>query len=604
MIRTDASDVGVGAVLLNIIDGKEIPIMYLSKTFTEAATRWNTTEQEAYGIWYALTKWAHLILGHHIIVETDHRNLVFMEKSKVKKVMRMNMDLQQFDYTVVHIPGKANHLADYLSRCGHNPVRTVQLEMIITKKQRDLFYAVHNNFVGHFKYDEVMRKLTENGQLEQFGSTTAERAARVKRLLAVCAQCQKSNPEKKTHQQRGTLQQFGVFEEVSMDYMGPYPEDEYGYTYLLVMIDGFSRFVEMVPTRGATAAESIRGVLQLVGRYGLPKAFRTDNGSHFANQHLKGIVDYLRVRHNFSVPYSPEGNGTVERVNGEIMRHLRHMVHGWSDKDRGQVWSNYIPLVQRIINGKRHTSTGEAPATLMYGSAVSLDRGLTQVETLGGRVTDGNVYVQWLDTEMKRLVASSKEYETQARERRSKATREVEYTTFEIGDQVLVRTPTGHRANKLADKWFGPREVIAVQNNTYTVKRIDGRTDLVNVERLRLWNGEVRDKDVVQEVETGIYLADKVVGYNWPRKYRKQLLHRYLGFQVLWQGCEGEAPTNQTYESLKFNPVLGEFLEANPELEDDLEKALLKAREKSDGDAKRKTGNPVGEVVRGKRIKK
>ena len=114
--------------------------------------------------------------------------------------------------------------------------------------------------------------------MEIFGVTASDRAERIKYLLAVCVRCQRSNPERKVHQTLGTLQQYGVFEEVSVDYMGPFPTDQHGYNYLLVLIDGFSRFVEMVPTRGAIAAESIRGVLQLVGRYGLPKAFRSDNG--------------------------------------------------------------------------------------------------------------------------------------------------------------------------------------------------------------------------------------------------------------------------------------------------------------------------------------
>jgi hypothetical protein len=81
-------------------------------------------------------------------------------------------------------------------------------------------------------------------------------------------------------------------------------------------------------------------------------------------------------------------------------------------------------------------------------------------------------------------------------------------------------------------------------------------------------------------------------------------LHRYLGFQVRWKSTEGEAPTNQTYESLKQTEALKKFLTDNSELEDDLEKAIWKASEKSDRDAKRKTGNPVSEVVRGKRTKK
>ena len=123
-------------------------------------------------------------------------------------------------------------------------------------------------------------------------------------------------------------------------------------------------------------------------------------------------------------------------------------------------------------------------------------------------------------------------------------------------------------------------------------------------QRLRLWNGEVRDEDIIEEAGRGIDLVDEIVGHSWPLKYRKQKLHRYLGFQVKWKSTEGEAPTNQTYESLEHTDALKKYLGGNPELAQDLEKAVQKAIAKSDSDSKRKTVNPAGESRRGKRNKK
>ena len=57
ILRTDASEVGVGAVLLQqkILDsdqGQLQPIAFVSKKFSEQAQRWATIEQEAFGIYY------------------------------------------------------------------------------------------------------------------------------------------------------------------------------------------------------------------------------------------------------------------------------------------------------------------------------------------------------------------------------------------------------------------------------------------------------------------------------------------------------------------------------------------------------------------------
>ena len=56
IIYTDASDDACGAQLSQEHDGTEFPITYLLHNFTETQRKWSTTEQEAYGVYYAVTK--------------------------------------------------------------------------------------------------------------------------------------------------------------------------------------------------------------------------------------------------------------------------------------------------------------------------------------------------------------------------------------------------------------------------------------------------------------------------------------------------------------------------------------------------------------------
>ena len=67
IIYTDASDHACGAQLLQEHDGTEFPIAFLLHTFTETQRKWSTTEQEAYGVYYAITKWNYYLQGcqHH-----------------------------------------------------------------------------------------------------------------------------------------------------------------------------------------------------------------------------------------------------------------------------------------------------------------------------------------------------------------------------------------------------------------------------------------------------------------------------------------------------------------------------------------------------------
>ena len=56
IVYTDASDNACGAQLSQKHDGMEFSVAFLSHTFTETQRKWSTTKQEAYGVYYAITK--------------------------------------------------------------------------------------------------------------------------------------------------------------------------------------------------------------------------------------------------------------------------------------------------------------------------------------------------------------------------------------------------------------------------------------------------------------------------------------------------------------------------------------------------------------------
>ena len=73
IVYTNASDYACGAQHLQEHDGTEFPIAFLSHTFTETQWKWSTTEQEAYGIYFAIAKWNYHLQGADIIVRNDHK---------------------------------------------------------------------------------------------------------------------------------------------------------------------------------------------------------------------------------------------------------------------------------------------------------------------------------------------------------------------------------------------------------------------------------------------------------------------------------------------------------------------------------------------------
>lgn len=120
VIRVDASDAGVGAVLLQEYCEVLHPTCYFSQKFKSYQKSYATVEKEALGIVMAIENFEVFLSGsaYPITVFTDHNPLVFIEKVKFKnaRVLRWALALQPYNIKVQHIRGKDNTIADALSR--------------------------------------------------------------------------------------------------------------------------------------------------------------------------------------------------------------------------------------------------------------------------------------------------------------------------------------------------------------------------------------------------------------------------------------------------------------------------------------------------------
>lgn len=117
-VQTDASDEGIGAVLLQAYPEGDRPVAYISKRFTLAQRRWSPMEQECYAFIHALDKWHNYLSGIKFTWETDHKALMQLNKKAQinKRCERWRLKILEYDFTVKHIPGLQNSMPDYLSR--------------------------------------------------------------------------------------------------------------------------------------------------------------------------------------------------------------------------------------------------------------------------------------------------------------------------------------------------------------------------------------------------------------------------------------------------------------------------------------------------------
>ena len=118
IVYTDASNDARRAQLSQEHNGTEFPVAFLSHTFMETQQKWSTTEQEAFGIYYAITKWNYYLQGAGIIVRNDHKPLAqFLHgKNTNNKVNRWSLELATYNISFEWISGVRNKAADCLSR--------------------------------------------------------------------------------------------------------------------------------------------------------------------------------------------------------------------------------------------------------------------------------------------------------------------------------------------------------------------------------------------------------------------------------------------------------------------------------------------------------
>jgi len=119
VVATDASDVGLGAVLSQRqpTSDQERVIEFASRSLTTAESKWQVGEREALAILWAVRRWRPFLVFAPFVIQTDHKNLNWIfHKRQDAKITRWALELSEYNFALEYRPGKQNANADALSR--------------------------------------------------------------------------------------------------------------------------------------------------------------------------------------------------------------------------------------------------------------------------------------------------------------------------------------------------------------------------------------------------------------------------------------------------------------------------------------------------------
>ncbi|XP_054706700.1 uncharacterized protein K02A2.6-like [Uloborus diversus] len=354
VLQTDASPVGIGAVLSHITeDDSEKPIMFASRSLTATERNYSQIDKEALSIVWAVKKYYQYLFGRHFHLVTDHKPLVSIfapNKSlpclSATRMVHYALFLQAFSYTIRYRNTKDHRNADALSRLplstgkvDANAANILQVEVLpitaseiakATKVDSKLFELYESLRTGTelpllWKGKESEFSLQQgcimyghrvcipqkyhNAILEELhvghpGIVKMKALARsycywqgidssITSFVQNSAACVSTRNDPSRIKRHPWEWPNGPLQRIHVDFAGPFMGKMF-----LVVVDAFSKWVEVMPMKNITSNLTIEYLRVLFAHYGLPLTVVSDNGRSFSSYEFR---QFLKMNRDINV---------------------------------------------------------------------------------------------------------------------------------------------------------------------------------------------------------------------------------------------------------------------------------------------------------------
>ncbi|KAA0061618.1 ty3-gypsy retrotransposon protein [Cucumis melo var. makuwa] len=494
VIYSDASKKGLGCVLMQ--QGKVVA--YASRQLKSHEQNYPTHDLELAAVVFALKIWRHYLYGEKIQIFTDHKSLkYFFTQKELNMRQRRWLELvKDYDCEILYHPGKANVVADALSRkvshsaalitrqaplhrdleraeiavsVGAVTMQLAQLTVQPTLRQR-IIDAQSND-----PYLVEKRGLAEAGQAVEFSLSSdggllferrlcvpSDSAVKTELLSEAHSSPFSMHPVKAPRQKpAGLLQPLSIpewkWENVSMDFITGLPRTLRGFTVIWVVVDRLTKSAHFVPGKSTYTASKWAQLYmsEIVRLHGVPVSIVSDRDARFTSKFWKGLQTAMGTRLDFSTAFHPQTDGQTERMN----QVLEDMLRACALEFPGS-WDSHLHLMEFAYNNSYQATIGMAPFEALYDKCC---RSPVCWGEVGEQRLMGPELVQSTNEAIQKI--RSRMHTAQSRQKSYADVRRKDLE-FEVGDNVFLKVAPMRgvvrfeRRGKLSPRFVGPFEIL------------------------------------------------------------------------------------------------------------------------------------------------
>ena len=312
------------------------------------------------------------------------------------------------------------------------------------------------------------------------------------------------------------------------DFVFVSPQGEHGEIGCLSAICTYTKYLWLRPVWSTSAAEAAWALFAIICDAGVvPLRLLSDRDKAFRTRIMLEFTALLRARQSFSMAWAPQGHGVVERAHREMHKDIGRAVESIAGA-HAKMWPRFVPLAETVWRSKPMEG-GVTPFSMRSGLFGTSP--LSSFASAVASIPPGMAHTTWvksIQAAHSLLCRELEEGRDRARDLHHGTGATIRPRTFQVGEYVLLTTPTLGIGNKLQARRTGPYQVAAVGEQGGWVHLRDAFTQAMKLDELtglpdkiscnRLLRFEVPEagfgEEGSDERDLGALIAGQLVAWN------------------------------------------------------------------------------------------